>query len=132
MNMVLLEEIQIPNTFYNKVHKTGSSYTCNPPVENTDVDFIIYTKHPKELLHWLDQQKFCPHNSDYPLEITGLFTSLKKENINLIITDQEKFYELFLTATQLAKKLNLLDKQQRITLFQYILYNKLEDETIIF
>ena len=121
---MLRKYITIPNTLWKNIHQTGSSYICNPPVENTDIDFVIYTDN-KELLPWLIEQGFETNNGDYLLEIDGLFMSFRKDKLNLIITDTYDFYVKFVEATKLAKKLNLLEKEQRIALFQYILYDLL-------
>ena len=76
----------------------------------------------------LENNKFESNTVDYPLEIDGLFRSYKAGVLNLIVTSNINFYDKFVTATKLAKQLNLLDKQQRITLFKYILYDELLDE----
>jgi hypothetical protein len=52
------------------------------------------------------------------------FTSLKLDELNLIVTDQEEFYDKFMLATHVCKSLNVLDKQHRITVFQATLYGK--------
>lgn len=124
---MLTNYLTIPNPLWKNIHETGSNYICNPPITDTDIDYIIFSDN-KDLLSWLEEQGFYPHNDDYPLEIDGLFISLKKENLNLIITDQFDFYLKFVNATKLAKKLNLLKKEDRILLFQFVLYNALPKE----
>lgn len=49
------------------------------------------------------------------------FRSLKKDNINYIITDNPTFYEQFCKATAIAKDLNLLDKKDRVRLFRIVM-----------
>ena len=48
-----------------------------------------------------------------------------QDKTNLIITSSWKFYHKFAAANDLAVKLKLTDKQDRIALFQYILYGNL-------
>lgn len=45
-----------------------------------------------------------------------------KGDVNLIVTQDNKFYDRFMAATSVAKRLNLLDKADRIALFQAVLY----------
>lgn len=111
------------------IAKTGSNYICTPPVEDTDIDFVI-------LCSTLDWEKIQTHlqTLGYTTEsyITkpsnekdSIFVSYRKGKINYIITCFPNLFSKFIIATSLAKSLNLQSKQQRITLFQYILYNTL-------
>lgn len=52
----------------------------------------------------------------------NVFTSYRLGELNVIATDKPKFYDDFLLATRLAKRFNLLDKKDRVALFQAILY----------
>lgn len=117
------------------VAKVGSKVTCNPPPENTDKDYLV-------LLHWdyietslLEEylsssgflyegdQSYKDCAEDYNTELA--FRSYRKGDVNLIVTFSKIFYEKFLAATLLAKKLNLMEKQQRVDLFQTFLYDTL-------
>jgi len=51
------------------------------------------------------------------------FQSYTLGEINVIATASEEFFEKFMHATAEAKRLNLLDKSDRIALFQKILYD---------
>jgi hypothetical protein len=64
----------------------------------------------------------------YPLH-TGMFTAYRttESNINLIFTEDKIYYYRFLAATELAKKLNVTDKKQRIELFDIVLDRKKEN-----
>lgn len=99
---------------------TGSSVICNPPVLNTDFDYVILVpRNSYELDQFIEDQGFKTNYADYDLED---FRSWKQGQINYIITDNIGWYAKMRTATKLAKKLNLLDKQQRIDLFDYVMY----------
>ena len=111
--------IQIPEELYQEVGLTGSSYICNPPVTNTDIDFVIYSQDWDKLHNWCEQNAFKTNFEDYELEE---FRSYKRGIINLIVTNDATFYKRFVKATEVAKKLNLLDKQQRIDLFDFVMY----------
>ncbi len=53
------------------------------------------------------------------------FESYTKGSINLIVTWDKKFHHRFLAATTVCKRLNLLDKADRIVLFQAVLYGNI-------
>ena len=59
-------------------------------------------------------------NDDYPEEPD--FYSFRKDNINIIFTECEDFFKQFVKATEIAKEKNLLNKDDRIELFQEVLY----------
>lgn len=125
--MELINHINIPSELFKGIYQTGSSVICNPPVENTDVDFIICTTEETKLHKCLVSGGFeqsCEDEEEYDMESEG-FTCYRKANINLIVTDNYKWYLKWVVATKLAKKLNLLQKTQRVDLFKYILYAEL-------
>jgi len=111
--------LQIPEELYQDAAITGSSYICNPPVTDTDIDFVIYSQDWNKLDEWCKQNGFKTNFEDYAIEE---FRSYKRGVINLIVTDEATFYKRFVKATEVAKKLNLLDKQQRIDLFDFVMY----------
>ncbi|WP_181950862.1 hypothetical protein [Aurantiacibacter spongiae] len=52
----------------------------------------------------------------------GGFRSWRRGDLNIVTTTSSEFYDRFETATELAKRFNLLDKADRIALFQAVLY----------
>ena len=40
---MLIKYINIPQDLWDGIYQTGSSVICNPPVTDTDIDYIIYT-----------------------------------------------------------------------------------------
>lgn len=103
-------------------HRVGSRYTCNPPPQDTDYDILVLCDQV-DLAEHLDKLGFEPHGS---MHGSTEFTSFKHPTspLNFIVTESQSFYDKFLLATHVAKKLNLLDKSDRITLFQAILYGR--------
>jgi len=61
-------------------------------------------------------------DSRSPLRADDRFSSYEKGNINLIVTEDYGFYNKFIAATSVAKRLNLLEKDDRVALFQAVLY----------
>lgn len=119
MHNTVFDYIQIPKELYTTVSLTGSSYICNPPVTDTDIDFVIYSQDWDKLHDWCEKNAFKTNFEDYGIEA---FRSYKRGVLNLIVTEDPIFYKRFVKATEIAKKLNLLDKQQRITLFDFVMY----------
>jgi len=111
--------LQIPEELYQEVALTGSSYICNPPVTDTDIDYTLYSHNWDKLDDWCEQNYFKTNWEDYAIDE---FRSYKRGVINLIVTNDATFYKRFVKATELAKQLNLLDKQQRIDLFDFVMY----------
>lgn len=104
------------------VQPVGSRITCSPPPTTTDEDWLMLTdSNPAGVLKSLDfvqdrGPRFYTGNDD------GSFRSWRRGDLNIITTPDSMFYERFLTATHLAARFNLLDKQDRIALFQAVLY----------
>ena len=107
-----------------KAVPVGSRVTCNPAPTNTDIDWLVLTTPNLDLLEYLDALGWEWGGS----QIHGSsrkdseFNSFKKDKFNLICTDDEDFYDKFVLASSVAKRLNLLEKSHRIILFQAILY----------
>lgn len=125
---MLKDYVDIPNELWRGIYQTGSSVICNPPITDTDIDFIICENGGGIELHeFLIGQGFHRSNQDaeeYDMESEG-FVCYRKDNINLIITTNYDWYLKWVKATELAKKLNLREKEQRITLFKCILYDEI-------
>lgn len=116
----------IPKPLNRGIKQTGSSVICNPPVLDTDRDYICCVTSFKEAKVLLDKVGFKASTHDeaeYDIQEDGLFICYRKDDINLILTEDIDFYLKWCRATDLATKLNLLAKEQRITLFKYILYD---------
>lgn len=118
----MIEELE-KHPQVKKVMRVGSTVSCNPAPENTDIDYLVLVKGRASSLDFLSGYNLDNDNSHYePSE--GDFNSWRKDNINLIITDSVFFFEKFKLATELAKHFNLLEKKDRIKLFQAVLYSR--------
>ena len=103
--------------------KTGSRVICDPPPADTDDDYVVLVSDLNRFLGALDGVGFgldgsvpnCPLNA-------FVFVSMTLGKTNLISTQNEDFYKRFCAATHVAKKLNLLKKEDRVSLFQAVLY----------
>lgn len=101
----------------------GSRVTCDPAPTDTDIDVLVRVKirRPDAVAALgFDLDSSGKHYE--PSE--GQFNSWRRGNLNLIVTDDREFYDRFALATHLAKAFNLLEKRDRIALFQAVLYRR--------
>ena len=105
----------IPSYLYTASFPTGSSYICNPPVLDTDIDHMFLVDDLEKVSQVLEKLgwKRCG-NEEYQI---GKWVAYRKDNLNALLTDNLDHFNKFLQATEEAKKLNLLDKKDRIALF---------------
>lgn len=105
---------------------TGSRIICNPPPTDTDEDILVLVNSVQDMCQFLGEENFQLSGSCVKDKVKynhNGFVSMKKEEVNFIITESEEFYKRFECATVIAKRFNLLNKDDRIELFQNILYN---------
>lgn len=117
----------IPVHLYDTYFRTGSSVICNPPITNTDEDYMFFSHDYGELCEWLHDNgwELC-RGKEYG-EVYGVnFTAFRRGKYNALITGDATYYDKFEEATKLATKLNLLEKSQRIALFAYIIEGELD------
>lgn len=99
----------VPLMFYSR---TGSSYTCNPPIDTTDYDWIVHVS-PNErdsFFQYLEENGYCM--SDSQEDYTECL-SFRKDNINIIVIENIEYYSSWVAATKICKNLNLLNKDDR-------------------
>jgi hypothetical protein len=121
--------------FHTSIAPVGSRETCTPAPTDTDRDWLVLVP--------ADQcAKFYIHlNNDgwtfggsaiddeantVPSELR--FQSFTKGEENLIVTTAKEFHRRFIAATSVSKRLNLLSKDDRIALFQAVLYGNAANE----
>ena len=113
-----------------RAHPVGNRVTCNPPPQDTDEDWLCVTKTGQEF--WdcaIDNQWEVGGSFTTELEAAGFCSFVKKVGgvkINLIVTAHDDFEKKFLAASHVAKRLNVINKQDRIALFQAVLYANIE------
>lgn len=117
----------------NDAVETGSRYICDPPVMDTDEDWILdcsgegQMKKAERALksYGFFVKAMADDNYD---DISENFTSYNLGHINFILCNNRPFFQKFVLATELAKDLNLVKKDDRIKLFQGVLYGKVYGE----
>jgi len=109
----------IPEHMHKGTFPTGSSYICNPPVTNTDIDQVFFVYHlgiADEQMRGLGWTVCGPDH--YP---NVVWKAYRKGNLNALLTDNCQHFLKMYHATEVAKKLNLLNKADRIALFKSII-----------
>lgn len=130
----------------------GSRVTCDPYPMDTDVDYLILVA-PWDLkaaslaleeagwerggsrlegtrcTSWKSLVEFANEPECQDMTVAHCVSRLINAPImvNFLVTSNKQFFDDFLCATHVAKQLNLLDKRQRICLFQAILYGNRYD-----
>ena len=124
--------MSVPNIpTHVSITPVGSRVTCSPPPVGTDRDWLVLvasdaiSEFEKRMLEqgWTLDGSFIPpeHDTAPPDE---RFYSYKLGEENVIVTPSAIFHRRFLAASSVAQRLNLLDKQDRIALFQAVLYGR--------
>ena len=104
--------------------QTGSRVICDPAPMDTDEDWVCFSPRYEAAIAALEAEGFVSEGLPqfYTGNDRGNFRSLRRGEINLILTDKEEFFDLFVSATELARRFNLVKKADRIALFQVVLY----------
>ena len=99
---------------------TGSYVTCNPPVTDTDQDWVVLIANCEfnESINHLQALGFDTGRAEYYLG--SYIQAARKGTLNLILTWDEGTFQKTRLATDVAKELNLLEKSHRVLLFQAI------------
>ena len=105
--------------------RTGSSYTCDPPVNDTDVDYLVLVQYLWDAIlvlkdtGWiLCEGKEGAYEDDNDYSIT--WYAVRRQNLNLILTADPGWYQRAVQATTICKRHNILDKDDRIIVFRWI------------
>lgn len=106
----------------------GSRVTCNPPPADTDADYLVLVDSTnadrvREMIA-TDFQFDGSDVGDVALNTPDdqRFASYSDGEVNLIVTESVVFFRRFMAATSVAKRLNLMSKDDRVALFQAVLY----------
>lgn len=108
---------------------TGSREICNPPPMDTDYDIVALITDEG----WGVPRKFgfissSANKEEYELSAFYQFECFRFGEINLIITPDKDFFDMWKKVTKIAKEQNLLKKEDRIKLFDDIMYSMEDSE----
>jgi hypothetical protein len=113
---------------FRRVVPVGSRVICNPPPTDTDADYLCLVAlggawDAEMALYSAGYERGGSEDPlTWQLGPEREFTSYRKGEINLIVTDSPEYFRRFLTATVVATRLNLLKKDDRIALHRAVLY----------
>ncbi len=99
-------------------HPTGSAFTCDPPTAAEDIDYHVLTSRIDDLEADLIEDGWVVGGSG--TMGTATVYSYRKGSFNIIAVESPIFFERLRLATDLAKRFNLLDKADRISLFEAV------------
>lgn len=121
----------------------GSQAVCDPPPgDKSDYDFLVVVPSPvnsatthkitSDLVTFLVDHSFAHEGGEhYQVQIAGDFMSFRRlcssdgasnQSINLIVTSHQWFAERHKLATFVCRRLNVMNKEHRKTIFQAVLY----------
>lgn len=116
-----------------RITAVGSRITCDPAPTNTDADYLVLVADHAAFRQVAFDNGYELGGSlllgeKFPLDSQDIFSSYVKGEVNLIVTMDFTFHMRFLAASSVAKRLNMLVKDDRIALFQAVLYGNSCDE----
>lgn len=92
---------------------------CNPPVLNTDEDWMYLVHDLDETYLYLAENNWKISDASYNT-VDNIWASYRKGYINLLVTNNADHYNKSEAATELTKKRNLLNKEDRVALFKSV------------
>jgi hypothetical protein len=111
----------------------GSRVTCNPPPEDTDMDYLcLLDRGSDDAKRFVEILRVNGFNNESNTDVyarisdkTGPegFESWRMGDVNLIVTYSRTFFDRFMEASASCKEKNLLKKEDRITEFERIMYS---------
>lgn len=109
------------------IEPCGSRVTCNPPPVGTDQDFLVVVPPREDVVsrvvgHLSTAGYHWEGSEHYQIVAGNDFMSWRKGDVNLIVTASPTFTKRHRAATHVCKRLNLLSKDDRVALFQAVLY----------
>ena len=102
-----------------EIRRVGSRETCDPPPVGTDEDWLILLSprpHRNVRQHaeaWFSARGWAVGGSQDE-GASSRFVSLTSGDLNVLLTVDVEFFAGFMIGTSICKRLNLLDKADRI------------------
>ena len=115
-----------------RIYPTGSNYICNPPVEDTDKDYLVLCENLDDTIcaimrdGWQScvsdngEADFYTEEQEYGVK----WTAYRKGVFNLMLTMDSNWYHASVIATEYCKAFNIQDKERRIRIFRFLKYKE--------
>jgi hypothetical protein len=123
----------IPHEYMEQYFLGGSQYICDPPpASNTDIDWFILVKQGcwEDIEGIILQEDYLrannysrPFVSFKQIPTIGRALTLSMP-VNLVLTTQAVWYEKMKLSTDVCKRLNLLEKEDRKLVFHAIVFGE--------
>ena len=113
------------------VHETGSSYICDPPVLDTDWDYLLLVESMDHAHEDILNKGFIYTSIEYEEMPGEHFRTYRNDEYNLIVTTSTQWYVRFCAATEYCKTKNVLNKETRVMFFTIILQDKQPNVSLI-
>lgn len=117
-----------------EVTRTGSQEICNPPPVGSDIDYLVWVPSSDLLGYVVNCLSGHGYNweGDVHYQEVGKssFMSWRNVEMNFIVTANEVFKKRHKAATAICKKLNVMDKADRVAIFQAFLYGNVVEEAV--
>lgn len=101
----------------------GPRVTCNPPPMDTDEDWVVLD-FDGVVSDFLNGSNWEDCGEDYDGEDDGEVSIYRLDDVNVLCMHSQDQYDKFILATRIAKGLNLMDKADRVNLFEAIRYGR--------
>lgn len=114
------------------VELCGSRVTCDPIPAGADYDYLVFCPTDDDVRHmvnYLGAENYKWESSEHYQQVaqTG-FMSWRRGDCNVLLTSNHVWLERHHVATEKCKQQNILDKEERIKIFQQILYHSSDTE----
>lgn len=110
----------------------GSRVTCKPEPAFSDYDYLVVAPDARALsqaVSIMSSHGFMWEGSEhYQNAAASGFMSWRFGEVNLIVTRDQEFARKHEVATKLCTRLNLMNKKDRIAVFQAVLYTNTYEE----
>lgn len=114
-----------------EIQRVGSRAVCNPPPEGSDEDWLVLVHDPFQLksqlgycdiTNWLTSRGYRKEGYNNYSGGNSLFTSYRKGLVNILVTEDFRFYKRWGVATEVCRYLNITDRNTRVGVHRIILY----------
>jgi hypothetical protein len=110
-----------------RIEAVGSRVTCNPPPVDTNADYLVLIGTWTALVAVVGRHSAIQGGSNAnrkgPFRSTkGDFESFRLGQVNVIPATSTDFYDKFMAASDIAKRFNLLNKVDRVVLFDAVMF----------
>lgn len=97
---------------------TGSRIICSPPPMDTDLDVVVLVDSPAAIVD-LETLGYVVDSSSPEYE-DAVTVPMRKGDVNLIVMWDKETFVRWRLATDVARELNLLDRNDRLACFRVI------------